>query len=200
LLEEALETTRKLGENNPSYADSLLSLGRLYRVRHDTARALPLVKKAAAIYESAGDLLRTTAWDELGLIAIEDRKYATARDLISKSLDLNQKMFGSEHVTVARGHVDLAQAYAGERRYTEARDEIQTGLTTEQRVLGETHYEVARSHVLAAEIETALHHQAVADEHFRAALAIYRRNFGENSPEIVSIEHEYQDFSKHWTK
>jgi len=200
LLQEALQSTSKSGANDLSYADSLFSLGRMYRMEGDTARAEPLVRKAAAIYEGAGDPLRATAWDELGMIAVEDHKYTTGRGLILRSLELNRKTFGEDHITVAQGQSDLAQAYLGERKYSEARAQIDAALTSQRRLLGEAHYAVARSHMIAAEIEALLHHKPEADQHYRAALSIFRASFGNNNPDLAAAEREYRLFSKSFAK
>lgn len=200
LLREAMESSRANGDNTPGYADSLLGLARMYRAQHDTARALPLVKKATAIYEAAGDPLKAIAWDELGMIALEDRKFSTAREWFVRSLEFDRTTFGAGHITSLRAQVDLAQAYLGERKYTAAHELIETALAGERKLLGDTHFEVARSQMLAAEIDAALHHPAEADQHYQAALAIFRRSYSNNNPDLAAAEQEYRQFSKGFTK
>ena len=53
LLKEALDLSRKLGEDRSETADSLLALALLYRTEGENARAEPLLRKAAGIYEKS---------------------------------------------------------------------------------------------------------------------------------------------------
>jgi len=48
LFEESLELSEK-SKDDPYVADSVLGLGRMYRLEHETARALPLLNRAARI-------------------------------------------------------------------------------------------------------------------------------------------------------
>src|SRR5579864_3497984 len=49
LLTGSLESARRLGEANPAVANTLLLLGRLYRLEHQPARAEPVLQKAIRI-------------------------------------------------------------------------------------------------------------------------------------------------------
>lgn len=196
LLQEALNYARVAGETSPEYADTILSLGRMYRLQHDTARAEPLVKKAIAIYEASHDPLRSTAWDELGILSLIDKKYTIARDLFVRALDFNRKTFGPNHITAARAEADLAQAYAGERRYSEARSNIEAALATECKLLGDTHFEVGRIHLIAAGIDTRLKRRDEADRHYRAALTIFQNGSASRRTDLAAAEKEYREFNK----
>jgi len=200
LLRESLESASKNGDQDLAYADSLMSLGRLYRLRHDAARAAPLVKKARAAYEAAGDPLMSTAWSELGIIAIDQGKYTTARDLFNLALEFNRRTFGPAHVTVARAEFNLAQAYMGERKYLEAKSHVEAALAGQRKLFGETHPDVAKSYMLAAEVEASLHHPDQADEHYRAALAIFRVTSPGTKADLASAEQEYRQFGKSFAK
>jgi tetratricopeptide (TPR) repeat protein len=200
LLEESLTLTRKMGEAHPAFADSLADLARLFRLEHNAARAAPLSKKAAQIYEASGDPSLAGVLNEQGLLAVDDQKYAVARDCFRRSLAIYEKVFGPDHFVIAYVQAGLAEAYAGERNYAQAETLIRKVLAVERASLGQWHYELARSHMIAARIYEQEHRTAEADAHYREALDIYRRTVGSGHPDVAVAKKKYAKFSKSFLK
>ena len=196
LLQEALELNRKLGDMHPALADSLLALGTLYRVEGDRARAEPLLKKAARIYEAAGDPHLGAAISELGVIAIQEGKYAIAREALTRTIAIFEKSLGRDHPTLAMAQARLAEAYLGERNFAEAQPLIERSLAVLRRSLGESHFELAGPLLIAARIEAQQHHTAAADSYYRQALNVYRQTLAGDHPQLAMAERQYQKFSK----
>ena len=200
LLKEALDLSSKLGAERSEVADSLVALARLYHVEGDTARAEPLLTRAAAIYEKNDDPCLAHALQELGMIAITEGKYASARQRFLRTVAIYQKFLGQDHINVAFAEVGLAETYLGERNYTEARSLIEHALVKERAVLSDTHPELARAHMTAARISEALRLGSEAAAHYRQALDIYRRTTTRNNPVRVMAERQYEQFSKSFRK
>jgi tetratricopeptide (TPR) repeat protein len=200
LLKEALDLSSKLGEERSEVADSLLALARFYRAQNDIARAEPLLRRAAAIYEKNNDPCLAHALQELGLIAITDGKYAIARQELLRSVSIYQKFLGQDHINVAFAQVGLAEAYLGERNYAEAQSLIEHALPKESTVLNDSYSELARAHITAARISEAQRLGSEAEVHYRQALDIYRRTTPRNSPARAMAERQYERFSKSFRK
>ena len=200
LLKEALDLSRTLGEDRSETADSLLALALLYRTEGDNARAEPLLRKAAGIYEKYNDPCLAHALQELGLIAVSEGKYAIAKQNILRSISLYQNFLGQDHVNVAFAQVGLAEAYLGERNYREAQSLIDHALAKERAVLSDSHAELARAYLTAARISEAQRRSSEAAAHYRQALHIYRRTYTSDNPLRVMAEQQYERFSKSFRK
>jgi tetratricopeptide (TPR) repeat protein len=195
-LKEALGLSARLGEGRSETADNLVVLARIYRAEGDSARAGPALERAAAIYEKNDDPCLAHALHELGLIAIAEGKYATARARLLRSIGIYQKFLGAKHVNVAFAEVGLAETYLGERNYAEAQSAIERALEKEKTALNESHIELARAHLTAARISEARRSSSEAAAHYRQAVDIYRRAATSNNPARVMAEKQYKRFSK----
>lgn len=199
-LKEALDLSSKFGDTSPEVADSLLPLARLYRLQQNAARAEPLLKRAATIYERSNDPCLAYVLQERGLIAISEKKYAIAKEDFLGSISIYQRYLGSDHISVALGEVGLAAAYLGEKNYDKAASLIEGALAKETKTLSESHYELAQAHMLAARIKRAQRDNAEADAHYRQALDIYRRAASSNGLDPVVARRQYEGFSKSFRK
>jgi tetratricopeptide (TPR) repeat protein len=200
VLKEALDWSRKLGEERSEMADSLLALAMLYRTEGENGRAEPLLKKAARIYEKNNDACLAHALQELGLLAVTEGKYAIAKQDILQSIAIYQKFLGPDHLNVAFAQVGLAEAYLGERKYTEAQSVIEHALAKERAVLNGSHAELARAYLTAARISEAQQLGPQAAAHFQQALEIYRRTTSSDNPARVMAEQQYKRFTKSFRK
>jgi tetratricopeptide (TPR) repeat protein len=196
LLRESLALTNQNGVSGPVRADVLLDLGELYRLEHDSARAEPLLKKALCIYETANDTHQAGALNELGLIALDEGKFAIAKGYLSQSLRIYQKIAGTTHLLTARVKAGLAQAFLGERDIQQARTLIREALTTERQSLGDKHSDYARLLMIAGRVEETGHRRAEADTYYRQALDVYRESLADGHPERTGAERNYARFAK----
>ena len=196
LLRESLELMSKNAITGPTLADSLLDLGELYRLEHDPARAEPLLRKALNIYDVANDPHRAGALNELGLIALDEGKFAVAKDYFDRSLGVYQRLVGSARLLASRGKAALAEAFLGERNVKQARTLIHEALASERESLGDRHCEYARLLIVAAKIEEAGRRTSDADTYYRQALGIYRQSFADGAPERSSAERNYARFTQ----
>jgi len=200
LLKESLNLSSQLGECHPLVADRMVNLAGLYRLERDAARAEPLLRKAVRIYEMSSDPHLADAINELGLIAIEDGKYAIAKEDFERSLVLYEKTYGPDHILVANAEAGLAQAYIGERNYKKAESIIRRAIAIGRASLGDAHFAVAKLFMVAARVEEREHNRPEADQLYRQALTIYRRSLPNDSPDRAEAEKQYAQFSKSFQK
>jgi tetratricopeptide (TPR) repeat protein len=177
-----------------------VDLAGLYRLEHDAARGEPLLKKAVRIYEMNHDPHLADALNELGLAAIDEGKYAIAKEHFERSLALYEKTFGPETVAVAGAQAGLAQAYLGERNYKKAESLIQRAIEIGRAVLGDANFGVAKLFMVAARVQEREHRPSEADLFYRQALVIYRRSLPNDHPDRTEAEQQYARFSKSFQK
>ena len=196
LLRESLNLASQRGVPGPVLADTLVNLGEMYRLEHISERAEPLLKKALNIYATVNDPHQAGALNELGLLALDERKFAIAKDYIKQSLRIYERVIGPAHLLTARVKAALAQAVLGERDIPQARSLIREALLTERSTAGETHCGYARLLMIAGKVEEAGHQRAQADTFYRQALEVYRGSLGDRNPERAQAEQAYALFTK----
>jgi len=195
-LKEAVGLDQRLGENHPALGDAWLNLAILYRVEGHTERAEPLLQKAAKIYRDASDPHLAAVLSEMGLIALQHRKYAIAEANLKQALDILAETFRPDHVSVGVLEGSLAQVYFNEGEYSKAELFIRRALEKERRSLGEASFELAQSVLIAAQIEEKQNRRLEADADYRRAVALFGRLIGENHPGALHAQELYSRFAK----
>jgi tetratricopeptide (TPR) repeat protein len=196
LLRESLELASQHKVSGPVLADTLLGLGEMYRLEHTLARAEPLLKKALSIYETNNDPHQAGALNELGLVALDEGKFAIAKTYIQQSLRIYERVAGPTHMLIASVKAALAQAFLGERNIAQARTLIGEALTTERRLAGDKHSDYARLLMIAGNVEEAGHRRSEAAAYYRQALEVYRESLAVGHPERIGAEQTYARFAK----
>lgn len=196
LLVESLQMNQDPGQTDLDRADTLLALGHVYLLQRDTARAMPLLQKAVRTFEVHDDSHLASALSEVGAAALQDGKFAIAREYLGRALDIDQKRFDWDHVAVALVQGALAEAYLGEHNYGQAASLIQQALANNRKSVGESHFTVAKLLMIEATIEARQRRASDADAHYRQALDIFRKTFAANHPDLVKAQREYAEFAK----
>jgi tetratricopeptide (TPR) repeat protein len=195
LLNQSLDLVSQQGPPQV-IADTLLNLGELYRLEHNAVRAEPLFKKALHLYEAANDPLQAGALSQLGRLALDQGKFATARELFRQSLCIYEHVFGPSHPLAGRLKGALAEAALGEYNYAEAKTLIRDAMATERKTSGAGDSAFARMLMIAGEIEEQSHRANQAAAYYREALDIYRKSLDSEHPERAQAEQEYARFAK----
>lgn len=196
LLNESLELSKREGDAHSVLADTLLDLGELYRLEHNVPRAEPLLKRALHIYEATNDPQQAAALSELGRVALDEGKYAIAKQYLRQSLAIYQHLVGSAHLLEARVKAGLAEAFLGERNYSEAKSLIQDALATERSSSVSDDSAFARLLMTAGRIEEQGHCTSLAAEYYSEAVHIYRKSLRSSHPERTQAERKYARFVK----
>jgi tetratricopeptide (TPR) repeat protein len=200
LLQESIRLNHEDGRTSLELADGVLALGHVFLLLRDTARALPLIEKAVRVFELSNDPRLPSALSELGAAALQDGKYGMAREYLSRALDIDQKLFGWDHVGIALVQGGLAEAYYGERNYDQAAALIQQAIISNRASMGESHFTLARLLLVEATIEAKQRRASEADAHYRQALDICRKTFAADHPDVVKAQREYAQFTKNLRK
>jgi len=193
-LEESIRLTRGTSQTQLDMADGILALGHLCLLERDTARAMPLLQKAVHIFEAHDDSHLSSALSELGSAALQEGKYAMAKEYLGRALDINQKLLGWDRLSIAMVQGALAEAYFGERNYGQAAALIQQAIATDRAAVGGTHFTMAKLLLIEATIEAKQRRALEAETHYRQALDIYRRTFAANHPDLMKAQREYAQF------
>ncbi len=149
VLRQAVEISRKFGEKHPTYADTIVSLATLFRVRGQTERAEPLLRKALKIYDQAGDPKSVTVLAELGACALVDHKYVTAKQHYEKALQMTRQTYGQEHVLAARLEASVATVAMKQGDYRTAQALLEHAYMVVSQKLGPASLDAANINDLA---------------------------------------------------
>jgi tetratricopeptide (TPR) repeat protein len=165
-----------VGEMHPLYADSLTEQAILLRSEGFPERALPMVRRAAWIYEKClgpASPRAATAWAEEGRLAYLDRKYAAAEELFRKSLVALEESIGVNHPNVISLRYNLAMAIAGQGRYEEAEPAVLATLAYADR---QSRPSLSRAHYLSgvASFYAAQGDHGKATGYYRDSISEYR--------------------------
>jgi tetratricopeptide (TPR) repeat protein len=196
LLKQALELKRQLGLSHQAFADVLVLMGALHRLKGDPARAEPLLRKALAIYEATGDSHRFAAQTQLAAVAIAEKKYTTAERYLSEVLTSVSARLGPDHIVLAAIGCALGQAYFADGRYDRAEAWLDKSLAMQRWIFGENHPDVAKSLAVLAAVNAKLHESEAAGRHYREALEVYAKTVAPDHPEFTATHQAYSRFLK----
>lgn len=113
---------------------------------------------------SEANLLKKV-WDYL----YQRAQYSEAEFFARRALLINERVFGSDHRSVALSLNDLARLYSAQARYAEAENLFKEALSIDERVLGSDHFEVAElQHNLANMYEAQGRYEEAEALHVRS--------------------------------
>ncbi|NMF63237.1 tetratricopeptide repeat protein, partial [Brasilonema octagenarum] len=187
--EQCLEVTKKrLGEEHPSVATSLSSLGLLYNSQGRYTEAEPLFQQALELTRRLlGDEHSSVAssLNNLALLYNSQGRYAEAKPLFQQALELYRRLLGDEHPHVALSLNNLAELYNSQGKYAEAEPLLQQALELSRRLLGDEHPSVATSLGNLAGLYSSQGRYAEAKLLYLQALELRRRLLGDEHPDIA---------------
>ncbi|BBI18333.1 tetratricopeptide repeat protein [Neochlamydia sp. S13] len=116
----------------------------------------------------------------LGIIFHAQGNLDKAAEYINKALDINLKLFGENHLTVARDYNNLGQIYKEQSNLDKAAEYINKALAIDLKLLGKNHPVVASNYSNLGAIYQAQGNLGQAEEYINKALDINLNFFGEN--------------------
>ncbi len=195
LFQESLSTVeRVMGSGSITYAISLQNFATMYRLAGNADRAAPLLKKAVAIYEKTVGLRHPymiMVWNELGLLALGDKKYSLAVSYMEKAHDVSSEAFGPAHLrtVLTKGNLALASVRAG--KVAEGKRMMMEMLAAERDSNDIAPEEFARTLTNCAELAMLLHDSKEAERYYREAIPIWRRSPRSSESDLVAALQGY---------
>jgi len=132
----------------------LTNLADVQRAEGELAAAETAYRRAVELYvrQLGADNARLVfPLSHLGMLLLEKRDYAAAREVLDHALAIGEKAHGPEHQLLVQSLRTLGELDLAEGRYAEARDILQRALRIREREFGEDHPEVAQLRALLAE-------------------------------------------------
>jgi len=188
------EAMRKLGDQSPRFAESLVNLADLHRIAGTPERGEPLLRKALAIYEASvgADSPRVAeTLLNMSIDAISQRKLSLAERDIGRALSILRRTRGPLHTTVAIGEYQLAQAYALQGKYAEAKLLLEHALPIQERTYPLGHPVIADCLFALADLATLLQRYTEAEWYCQRAIAVYETSVGASYPGLANVLRHY---------
>jgi CHAT domain-containing protein/tetratricopeptide (TPR) repeat protein len=184
---------QNFGESDPTYADCLIELGRLYRYMGAYSTAEPLYQKALEIMHKAYGENHPDYARSLNNIAELYRDmgaYSTAEPLYQKALEIVHKAYGENNEFYATILNNLGLMFFAKGDYSQARPLLQKALDITRNILGESHPDYAGSLNNLAQVYHDIGDYSKAEEILRKALSIREsraKELGEVSLEYLEV-------------
>ena len=186
--EAALESAEQFGPEDLRLAASLNDLAEVRRIRGDGAGAVPLYRRALAIWEAVlgtNHANIATALNNLAETYRSEGNHADAEPLYRRSVAIWEQSLGPDHANVATGLNNLALVLHADQQLDEAERLFRRALAIWEQPLGSATPNVA---TVLHNLATVLRSQgayAEAEPAARRSLAILEDLLGPNHPELV---------------
>jgi eukaryotic-like serine/threonine-protein kinase len=179
--------------DGPSRIPTLLELARARSGAGDLDGAeSPLQEALRLSQDKSGARGQDTAralW-ELGRLRQKQGKFAEARDLYKRALDLMEGS-GAEPTDISALLDDLAQVYSRDQQWALAKETYERALEIDRRVLGDDHPRVAMHLHNLAVVADNLGNIKEAEALYRDAIARKERIYGKQSPQTAAAKTSY---------
>lgn len=188
MLRRALLIREKtLGDQHPSYAGSLNSLGRFLRERSRLDEAEPICQKAVAIWESAlGPEHPNLAFGltNLGKIMEARHNYDDAEVLLRRALRIRESMHPRDAVTISYSLHNLGLLLFAQGKHSEAEALLRQTVAIREKSMNPGSPELAQAlRSLGILLQSSAQPQE-AEQCLRHALRIYEQAFPESHPQL----------------
>jgi tetratricopeptide (TPR) repeat protein len=197
-LSKALSMNLPEGDE-PVVADSMLVLATAFRESGKIDRAMPLLKKAEAIYVAHNDPRAGLALHGIGLIHLLEGRRSMAEEALVEAHRVVTSSSGTDSPIAALINIDLAIVYNAAKRRKEACSLIDTALPCIREHYG-TSRPGARALITCALIHAEDRQMARADAEFREALDILERVLPPDNPTLIDTRQQYSVFCKRLRK
>ena len=185
LLRSSLTT---LGQDGPSGAMRLNTLGNVYRNQGRYKEAEPLYERALAIHEKALGPEHPDTAQSLNNLAVLYRsqgRYEEAEPLYERALAIYEQALGPEHPSPAASLNNLAVLNYSQGRYEEAEPLYERALAIHEKALGPEHPDTATILNNLAGLYDNQGRYKEAEPLYQRALAIYEKALGPEHPDTA---------------
>jgi tetratricopeptide (TPR) repeat protein len=145
----------------------------------------PHLKKMIDWCEGNEDRQFAFSLNGLASLYKDQGKYNEAEPLLLRSLSIDEKVYGEDHLDVAISLNNLASLYKDQGKYNEAEPLYQRSLFILEKQLGENHPHVATSLNNLAGLYDSQGKYNEAEPLYRRSLFILEKQLGENHPQVA---------------
>jgi len=165
---------------------ALSSYSLLQLERGNLSQAEALSQEAVGIMRSvkpSGDILLSSALNNLGLIAYRRGRYEQAEAAYKESLEISTAIANDSEV--ANTLDNLANLYFDSNRFAQAEEIYKRDIELKQKVKGENHPDVALSMNNLGLLYALIGRHKEAEQMFDKSLSIKKKVFGDEHPEVA---------------
>lgn len=138
--------TQTLQSSDPSLADTLTAIARVYYMNHNFERALELYKEALIIFQQAfgdDDLTSAMSYNNIGVVCRAQQKYSEALDYHQKAFAIRKRHLPSDHFRFGTSYNNMGEVYQGLGQYDVALKYYELALEVYQQSLPPQHVDIA---------------------------------------------------------
>jgi tetratricopeptide (TPR) repeat protein len=190
-------TEQKKGLQDPSLASLYASMGKIYNRRIKSGEcenfqdeyelAIDYFEKAIALQHKLNvELELSSSLSYLAGLYESQGRYSEAEALYLQALKIDQRLFGSDHPTLATDFNNLAGLYESQGRYSEAEALYLQALKIDQRLFGSDHTSLATDFNNLAGLYESQGRYSEAEALYLQALKIDQRLFGSDHPSLAT--------------
>jgi tetratricopeptide (TPR) repeat protein len=185
---EAARRTEKIAEARMimiSAAASMSEIGELKEIQLDYKEAASYYRQASESVPKGYDLILAKYLGMLGRASYKSGAYSAAEKPLTRSLMINEKVFGPDHPGVAVSLHNLAELYNDLGKYAEAEPLYMRSLSIKEKVLGPDHPNVAISLNNLALLYYSQGKYGEAEPLYMRCLAISEKVLGPDHPNVA---------------
>jgi len=197
--EQAVEISKKLGENHLIYSQNLNNLALSYYYLGNYEQAENLYAKALKITEnklSKNHPSYATGIHNLAVLYRDLGAYQKAESYFIQALDILKKTLGEEHLLYATYLNNFATLYYWMGDYDKAKIFYKQSMLIRKNLVGQNHHDYASSLYQHAELYTAMGFYEKAEPLYQEAMCIVKENLGEDNPEFAACINSLAKFYK----
>ena len=175
-------------KNNINLWGNLLKLGILYNQNKQYKKSLKIFQQVEPVYKTR--LANNKRFDYLFEWIADDykklKKYDNALSYYKKSLNVQEKTSGKEHVDTAISYTNLSLIYRATGDYLKALEHSQKALTIREKILGKEHVDTAISYYDMGVIYQTMHQYPKALNYYKKSLTIIEKVLGNEHPDTAT--------------
>jgi tetratricopeptide (TPR) repeat protein len=174
-------------DNIPLLSNLYLQLGDLYQENYELAAALDAYNRVLEMNEGRNEeVLVAKVYNNIGVLYGKKGDYDTALDYHKKSLDIKEKVLGTEHPDTATAYNNIAGIYKSKGDYDTALDYYKKSLDIKEKVLGTEHPSTATAYNNIGQIYSSKGDYDTALYYYKKAVAIWEKVLGTEHPDTAT--------------
>jgi len=178
-------------------AKSLNNLAEILKATNRSREAEPLLRQAISLWEAEYDPDVATGLINLAMLLKDTNRLREAEETIRRALDIDKRIFGADHIFIARDLNKLTQVLQLLGRPSEAEPLARRALQIQEQRLGRKHPTVPQSLAHLGDLLQDTGRLLDAEPFYQRALEIARDAYGDDHPRIATLLNNYAQLLQH---